>query len=77
LGADDEGEAMCTMCVTLSRIEEKASGRVISGMGIIWRVLDFIAVGKAAESFEAEVEERTLVRTVGLLGRERSCWIMC
>lgn len=46
---------MRAMCVTPSRAEEKASERV--------------AVGKAAKSFEAEVEDHTLMRTVGPVGR--------
>jgi len=46
---------MRALCVTPSRAEGKAFERV--------------AVGKAAESFEAEAEAHTLMRTVGPVGR--------
>ena len=48
------GEAMCARCVTEVSAAVKASGAVMSGMRIIWRVLNEMAVGKAVQSLDAE-----------------------
>jgi hypothetical protein len=56
------------------RAASKELGVLRSG---IWMVSNLGLEENANLSLEAEEAERTLVRTVGPLGMERSCWGTC
>jgi hypothetical protein len=65
---------MCAKWVTFWRAASKALGVLRPG---IWMISNLGLEENAILSLETEETERTLVRTVGPLGIERSCWRTC